>query len=435
MQRSSVPLATRMRPGVLDDFYGQDHLLSGEGGLMSAIERGDIPSLIFWGPPGTGKTTLAHIIASRTGACFVTLSAVTDGVKELRKVVSEAEQRLLVNQLTILFVDEVHRFNKAQQDALLPHIERGTFVFIGATTENPSFEINNALLSRVAVYRLELLSEAALTKIIRRALSDSEKGWGESVLKLGDEHIQRLAEAASGDARAALNTLDMLGARMAQQESDSLTDDVISQLIETTLSEKALHFDKGGDHFYDQISALHKAVRGSSPDAALYWLARMICSGCDPLYVARRMIRMATEDIGVADPRALRVALDGWEAMERLGSPEGDLSLAQVAVYLSVAPKSNAVYKAWKSATALAKNSGTEPVPVHLRNAPTRLMKEMGHGANYRYAHDYPDAYVPGENYLPDSLRGTKLYEPVDRGLELKIRQKLQHWASLDNNE
>jgi len=435
MQKSSVPLATRMRPGVLEYFYGQDHLLSGESGLMSAIERGDIPSLIFWGPPGSGKTTLAHIIANRTNAFFATLSAVTDGVKELRKVVSEAEQRQSHDKLTVLFIDEVHRFNKAQQDALLPHIERGTFVFMGATTENPSFEINNALLSRVAVYRLEALGETDLTKIIRRALSDNKNGWGQSGLKLAEQHVQRLAEAATGDARSALNMLDMLGARMAQQDPNSLTDDVISRLIETTLSEKALHFDKGGDHFYDQISALHKAVRGSSPDAALYWLARMLGSGCDPLYVARRMIRMATEDIGVADPRALRVALDGWESMERLGSPEGDLSLAQVAVYLSVAPKSNSVYKAWKSATSLAKSSGTEPVPVQLRNAPTRLMKEMGYGANYRYAHDYPDAYVPGENYMPESLRGTKFYEPVDRGLESKIRQKLEQWALLDKSE
>lgn len=428
--RHSQPLAARMRPNSLSDFYGQQHVLDSNTALTTAIKSGDIPSIVFWGPPGTGKTTLAHIIASRIKSRVLILSALTDGIKDIRRVVEEAKQAQLQGENTTVFIDEVHRFNKAQQDALLPHIEQGLFVFIGATTENPSFELNNALLSRVNVYRLELLSVEALSFIIQRALTDCECGLGELGIELPEEQIQQLAEAAGGDARHALTTLEIVAKLATARGVKRIT----QALIDDCLSEQALHFDKGGDHFYDQISALHKSIRGSAPDAALYWLARMLAGGCDPLYLARRLVRMASEDIGLADPRALRVALDSWEMQERLGSPEGEIGLAQAAVYLAIAPKSNAVYKALKGANKLAQEFGTETVPIHLRNAPTALMKSMGHGEEYRYAHDYPNAYAAGESYLPKSLHGTTIYEPTDSGLESKIQQRLNNWASLDEN-
>ena len=422
------PLAARMRPLSLADFYGQQHIIGDNTALNTAIKSGEPPSLILWGPPGTGKTTLASIIAASTNKTFVSLSAVSDGVKEIRQVVDTAKMHLAQDTQSLLFVDEVHRFNKSQQDALLPHIEQGLFTFIGATTENPSFELNNALLSRVTVYRLEALETKDLLQILKRALNDNEKGMRQHQVAISDQQLEIIADSSGGDARAALSVLEMAVSVATKQGINSIGQKLLTDLLQ----ERALQFDKQGDHFYDQISALHKAVRGSAPDAALYWLARMLCAGCDPLYLARRLVRMASEDIGLADPRALRVALDGWEMQERLGSPEGEIGLAQTAVYLSVAPKSNAVYQAIKKARALAQDNSFEPVPLHLRNAPTSLMKEMGHGDDYRYAHDFPNAFVAGESYLPESLHGSSLYHPTEQGLEAKIRQRLESWHALD---
>jgi len=423
---SAAPLADRMRPRTLEEICGQSHLLAPGKPLRQAIEADRPHSMIFWGPPGTGKTTLARLLAAYSGARFLKLSAVLSGVKDIREAVAEAHRvREQEGRGTILFIDEVHRFNKAQQDAFLPHVEEGTLIFIGATTENPSFELNNALLSRARVYVLKPLQTQDLEQVLDRALTDPEHGLGGRGLSLKPKQRRLLAEAADGDARRALNLLE-LAADLT--EGTEIGAEVVAELI----AGQVRRFDKGGDVFYDQISALHKSVRGSAPDAALYWLARMIDGGCDPLYIARRVVRMASEDIGNADPRALQLALNAWDVQERLGSPEGELAIAQAVVYLACAAKSNAVYKAWDAALDDARSSGSLDVPVHLRNAPTRLMKELGYGKRYRYAHDEPEAYAAGEDYFPRELGHPRYYLPVDRGLEIRIREKLAHLEDLD---
>ncbi|MFZ8953901.1 MAG: replication-associated recombination protein A [Burkholderiaceae bacterium] len=419
-----VPLAQRLRPKTLADVIGQDHLL-GEGlPLRLAFESGQPHSCILWGPPGVGKTTLANLMAQAFDAQFIPISAVLGGVKDIREAVEKAQlaQEGLDPRATIVFVDEVHRFNKSQQDAFLPHVESGLFTFIGATTENPSFEVNSALLSRSAVYVLQALSTEALTVLLSRACQEPD------MPQLDEAAAARLVRYADGDARRLLNTLEIIAVSAAQQQLSEVTDPWLLKSLGETLRRS----DKGGDVFYDTISALHKSVRGSDPDAALYWLVRLLDGGADPRYVARRLIRMANEDIGLADPRALRMALDASEVYERLGSPEGELALAQSAVYLAMAPKSNAAYLAYKSAAALVKRDGSRPVPKHLRNAPTALMKQMDHGAGYRYAHDEPDAFAAGETYLPEGLTHQRFYEPVERGLEIKIRARLLHLRALN---
>lgn len=424
------PLADRMRPRNLDEFFGQSHLLGLGKPLRLALEARRPHSMIFWGPPGTGKTTLARMIAQHSNAHFLSLSAVLSGVKDIREAVEAAKRwREVEGRSTILFVDEVHRFNKAQQDAFLPYVEDGTVLLIGATTENPSFELNSALLSRARVYVLRSLGVEDMMGILRRALGDRERGLGARALVLGDSQLQRIAEAADGDARRALNLLE-IAADLA--ESRDGAEYIAEALLNEVLGGGVRRFDKGGEVFYDQISALHKSVRGSSPDAALYWLARMLDGGCDPLYIARRVVRMASEDIGNADPRALDIARAAWDVLDRLGSPEGELALAQAVVYMACAAKSNAVYVALDRAMADAKRHGSLEVPVHLRNAPTALMKKLGYGKAYRYAHDEPEAYAAGERYFPESLGEPHYYEPVARGLEIKIREKLQHLRDLD---
>ena len=413
------PLAEALRPARLEDLSGQSHLLSPGRSLYECLKSGQVHSMVLWGPPGTGKTTLARLVASHCGARFVMLSAVTSGVKDVREVVAGAAS---YEGLTVLFLDEVHRFNKAQQDAFLPHVERGTLILIGATTENPAFELNNALLSRLRVYVLKPLAEEDLLQVFNRALTERENGLGRLEIRISDEVRDALITAADGDARRLLNFLEVavqFGA--AADDSVNITESMLDDITGVPLR----RFDKGGDYFYDQISALHKSIRGTDPDGALYWLSRMLEAGCDPRYVARRMIRMASEDIGNADPRALALTLDGAQAYERLGSPEGELALAQVAAYLACAPKSNAVYKAFGAAMSDAAESGSLEVPVHLRNAPTRLAQQLGHGQGYRYAHDEPGAYSPGQTYLPDALNGRRYYAPVDSGLESRIREKL----------
>jgi len=422
------PLADRMRPKTLEHYFGQSHLLAQDKPLRIAIETGNLHSMLFWGPPGTGKTTLARMIANNCGAQFLSLSAVLSGVKEIRAAVDQAKQAQAEGRQTVLFVDEVHRFNKAQQDAFLPYVENGTFIFIGATTENPSFELNNALLSRSRVYVLRRLEEDELIDILKHGLMDTSNGLGLPVTAVSDDQLLLLAQAADGDARRALNLLEILtDLASAEGVAGGIPDELVNEVIKGGTR----RFDKGGEAFYDQISALHKSVRGSSSDGALYWLARMLDGGCDPLYIARRVVRMASEDIGNADPRALSLSVAAWDTLERLGSPEGELALAQAVVYLAVAPKSNAVYKAFNAAMADVKESGSLEVPLHLRNAPTKLMSELDYGKDYRYAHDEPDAYAAGEQYFPDGHE-RHYYQPVARGLEEKIAAKLQHLRELD---
>ncbi|WP_456405399.1 replication-associated recombination protein A [Thiolapillus sp.] len=420
------PLADRIRPRNLSEYRGQSHILGEGKPLRLAIERSQLHSMIFWGPPGTGKTTLARLLANASGYAFLTLSAVLAGVKDIRAAVQQAQQtKAQSGQGTVLFIDEVHRFNKSQQDAFLPHVEDGTFLFVGATTENPSFELNNALLSRARVYVLKSLTQAELLEVLHFALQDEKRGLGREHLQISGDDLNAIAQAADGDARRALNLLES-AAGLA--ENGRITHEVITEVC----AGQVRRFDKGGEVFYDQISALHKSVRGSSPDGALYWLCRMLDGGCDPLYVARRVVRMASEDIGNADPRALELALNAWQVQERLGSPEGELAIAQAVVYLASAAKSNAVYMAFKAAMRDASETGSLEVPIHLRNAPTKLMKELGYGKAYRYAHDEPEAYAAGEQYLPEELQQARYYEPVDRGLEIRIAEKLAHLRELD---
>ena len=425
-QLSVKPLADRMRPRNLHEFIGQEHIVAEDKPLCMAIKNNHLHSMIFWGPPGSGKTTLAKVIANQSGARFLSLSAVLSGVKDIRKAVDEAKHvQIAERRATVLFIDEVHRFNKSQQDAFLPYMEDGTIIFIGATTENPSFELNSALLSRARTYVLKPLQPVDLIQIMNSALEDETRGFGKQKLSLDSALKQLIAEAADGDARRALNLLEIM--------VDLSEDGVINhQTIEQVISGRQRRFDNRGEVFYDQISALHKSVRGSAPDAALYWLCRMLDGGCDPLYIARRAVRMASEDIGNADPRALTIALNACEVQERLGSPEGELAIAQAIIYMACAPKSNAVYTAFIAAKKDVSESGSLEVPLHLRNAPTPLMRELGYGKAYRYAHDEPEAYAAGERYFPEEMENRQYYDPVNRGLEIKIRDKLARLRKLD---
>lgn len=412
------PLAERMRPRSLDEIVGQQRV-AGEGKpLRRALEAGRVHSMILWGPPGCGKTTLALLVARYADADFRAISAVMSGLPDVRKALAEAEGNFAQGRRTVLFVDEVHRFNKAQQDAFLPYIERGVIIFVGATTENPSFELNSALLSRCRVHVLDAVSADDIVSALRRALSDSERGLGDLGLDVDDATLKLIASAADGDVRRALTLLEIAAELAEGGRIDDAT-------LEQVLADRTRRFDKSGEQFYDQISALHKSVRSSDPDAAVYWLTRMLDGGCDPLYLARRLTRMAVEDVGLAEPRAWRMALDAWDTYERLGSPEGELGLAQLAIWLAVSPKSNAAYMAYNKAREVVKRMGSLDVPMHLRNAPTKLMKGLGYGSGYQYDHDVEGGIALDQQCLPDELVGTVFYDPVDRGLELKLREKL----------
>lgn len=423
---SYQPLAARMRPKSLEEYVGQSHLLGEGKPLRRAIDQGLLHSMILWGPPGTGKTTLAELMALKANARFEKISAISAGVKDIRKAVEDARSaRDQHQQATILFIDEVHRFNKSQQDVFLPFVEDGTFILIGATTENPSFELNSALLSRTRVYVLKRLTEDDLLRVIKLAMTNVERGLGAAALNFPDDLQKILVQAADGDARQALNLLEIISDSV---ENESVTAELLTEVMQVNLR----RFDKQGEVFYDQISALHKSVRGSAPDAALYWLCRMLDGGCDPMYIARRVVRMANEDIGLADPRGLELALNACAVYERLGSPEGELAIAQAVIYLACTSKSNAVYTAYGKAMAAVRDQGTVEVPLHLRNAPTRLMKQLDYGKAYRYAHDEPEAYAAGEKYFPDDVREHAFYHPTNRGLEAKINERLAHLRELD---
>ena len=414
------PLAERMRPATLDEMVGQRRLLAPGSALRRAVESGHVHSMILWGPPGCGKTTLALLLARYSDAEFQAISAVLSGLPDVRKVLAEAEQRFNEGRRTVLFVDEVHRFNKAQQDAFLPHIERGSILFVGATTENPSFELNSALLSRCRVHVMEAVSPQDIMEALRRALADEERGLGRMQLRIADDELASIAQAADGDVRRGLTLLE-IAAELAGEEGGEITAATLVQV----LADRTRRFDKLGDQFYDQISALHKSVRSSNPDAALYWFARMLDGGADPAYLARRLTRMAVEDVGLADPRALQMAIEAWEAYDRIGSPEGDLALAQVVIYLATCPKSNAGYLAWNEARGDVAASGSLEVPMHLRNAPTRLMKQLGHGSGYQYDHDAEGGVAIGQTGFPDAMGEKVYYRPVDRGLEIRLKEKL----------
>ncbi|WP_324162419.1 replication-associated recombination protein A [Vibrio parahaemolyticus] len=421
-----------MRPQTIEQYIGQQHILGPGKPLRRALEAGHVHSMILWGPPGTGKTTLAEVAANYANAEVERVSAVTSGVKEIRAAIEKARENKMAGRRTILFVDEVHRFNKSQQDAFLPHIEDGTVTFIGATTENPSFELNNALLSRARVYKLTSLDKEEISLALNQAINDKERGLGDTPANFADNVLDRLAELVNGDARMSLNYLELLY-DMAEDNAQG-EKEITLKLLAEVAGEKVSRFDNKGDIWYDLISAVHKSIRGSNPDAALYWAARMIAAGCDPLYIARRLLAIASEDVGNADPRAMQVALSAWDCFTRVGPAEGERAIAQAIVYLACAPKSNAVYVAWKQALTDAHNLPEYEVPHHLRNAPTSLMKDMGYGAEYRYAHDEPGAYAAGEQYFPPEMADRKYYQPTNRGLETKIGEKLDYLAKLDAN-
>ena len=413
------PLAERMRPRSLDEMVGQERLLAPDSALRRAIESGHVHSMVLWGPPGCGKTTLALLLARYAQAEFRAISAVLSGLADVRAALAEAEVNFAQGKRSVLFVDEVHRFNKSQQDAFLPHIERGVILFVGATTENPSFELNSALLSRCRVHVMDALKVPDIVDALKRALADAERGLGTMQLDVGDDSLQLIAQAADGDVRRALTLLEIA--------ADVAVDGVIDQrTLAQVLADRTRRFDKGGEQFYDQISALHKSVRSSDADAALYWFSRMLDGGCDPHYLARRLLRMSFEDIGMADPKAMALVLDAWQTYERLGSPEGDLVLAEMAVYLALAPKSNAIYAAFNAVKADIRQHGTLDVPMHLRNAPTKLMKEIGYGRGYQYDHDVQGGVAFDQQCLPDALAGREYYQPTERGVELRIREKLE---------